>query len=601
MNIKKRIKLNPELVRKILIGVFIFAIVFRCIIAVMMPIKVSMQAGYDDALSINQALNILDGKWLGTYNTGTLSKGLSFTFFLLVNHFSKIPYPLFLCLFNIGAAFAIVRALTPLIKNNYLSGLGFLFLIYSPATLTSDFSLRVYRNSLVFASVLFVLAGILGLYLRRRETIEKRIPWSLVLIVAFPFFWYLREDSIWIMPLYIVATGCTFFGIIVTERLSGATLKEWVRNFWLMLKGTSKKKIISNLLLLMAPLLFTFGESLLISKMNQDHYGIFTTNDRTKTSFAKLTENLIRIDNSGYDSKSIAEDSGIWVSKKTFAEAQKVSPTFAKYHKGIDWMLKESIWPDVWPVQNKELPGDMFVWGLREMFQREGLYKNGRANEEVFKKMNQELAEAFKSGELKQKKMFFVSKQSNGKKLEDMGKVFNYLGAGIIEATSYKSYQIGYSGSFFMPNQPAKMILKLLNVKTLPTTKKGMNAEVKRTKPLVLLISGIIWLYRIVSPVLLFVSLGALMIFTAGYFKREARRKVLGDYMIISLGLLLTYLLYLFGVSWFSTWAPNAKDLFMFFYTGAGVPLVQVIELLSVVLIVRNFQNKLFESKASLN
>lgn len=30
-----------------------------------MPVKIYMQAGYDDALSINQALTILDGKWLG--------------------------------------------------------------------------------------------------------------------------------------------------------------------------------------------------------------------------------------------------------------------------------------------------------------------------------------------------------------------------------------------------------------------------------------------------------------------------------------------------------------------------------------------------------
>jgi hypothetical protein len=63
--------------------------------------------------------------------------------------------------------------------------------------------------------------------------------------------------------------------------------------------------------------------------MNEDHYGIFTTNDRTKTSFAKMTEHLIQIDNRGYDTPEIAEDSGIWVSKKTFAKAEEVSPTFA--------------------------------------------------------------------------------------------------------------------------------------------------------------------------------------------------------------------------------------------------------------------------------
>lgn len=173
---EKLTKLDSLMMKRIMIGVFVFAVIFRLGLAVLMPVKIYMQAGYDDALSINQALTILDGKWLGDYGTGTLTKGLSFTFFLLVNHFSHLSYPLFLCLVNIGAAFAMIKALAPLIKNKYLSGLGFLFLIYSPATLTSDFSLRVYRNSLVFAAVLAVLAGILGLYLRRKETIKKKNP-----------------------------------------------------------------------------------------------------------------------------------------------------------------------------------------------------------------------------------------------------------------------------------------------------------------------------------------------------------------------------------------------------------------------------------------
>lgn len=139
--------------------------------------------------------------------------------------------------------------------------------------------------------------------------------------------------------------------MIVQNQPLGTSMKEGLHTFWHLLRKTNKQKLVGNLLLLIAPILLTLGESLAISKMNQNYYGIFTTNDRTKTSFAKLTENLIQIDNSKYDSKDTAENSGIWVSKKTFAEAQKVSPTFAKYRKGIDWMLNESIWPDSWPVK----------------------------------------------------------------------------------------------------------------------------------------------------------------------------------------------------------------------------------------------------------
>ncbi|AXG39899.1 hypothetical protein EGCR1_14300 (plasmid) [Enterococcus gilvus] len=596
MNLIKRWHLNTKK-EKILVGIVVLAILFRLLIALEMPVKVYMQAGYDDALSINQALNILAGKWLGPYNAGILTKGLSFTFFLLVNHFSRLSYPLFLCLIDMLAAVTMVRASAPLIKNKYLSAFGFLFLIYSPATLASDFSLRIYRNSLVFAAVLFVLAGILGLYLRRKDTIHQRLPWSILLMAAFPFFWFLREDSIWLVPFYVVATVFTLLGILAGKGPLGGSPKEKIRTFWQSVKTTKKRKILGNFLLLIAPVLFTVGESLLISKMNEDHYGIFTTNDRTKTSFAKMTEHLIQIDNRGYDTPEIAEDSGIWVSKKTFAKAEEVSPTFAKYHQGIHWMLNDSIWPDSWPVKNGELPGDMFVWGLREMFQREGLYKDGRKNEKVFKKINRELEQGFKSGQLTKKNMLFVSKQSNGKKLEDLSKVANYMKAGIIETTLYKSYQTSYGGSIFVPEQPAEKVLDLVNVRSVSTIKKGMEAEAKRTRPIVRIVNGMIWIYRILSPLLMLISLGMFVLSTFTYAKKKQTRAVLSEYLIIVLGLLLTYIVYLFGVSWFATWAPKGKGLFMFFYTGAGVPLIQVLQLLGLSLVMRKAKGDLFIKK----
>ncbi|MFM2487219.1 hypothetical protein ABW365_01285 [Enterococcus avium] len=178
-----------------------------------------------------------------------------------------------------------------------------------------------------------------------------------------------------------------------------------------------------------------------------------------------------------------------------------------------------------------------------------------------------------------------------------MRKVCNYIGAGVIETTFYRSYQTSYGGSIFVENQPAEVVLDLINVKSVSTLKEGMEAEERRTKPFVFVINGIIWIYRIISPILLLASLGAILLFTIAYFKKKRNRPVLADYLIIFLGVLLTYTVYLFGVSWFATWAPGGKGLFMFFYTGAGVPLMQIIELLSVTLIFRNAKGKLFENK----
>ncbi|HAQ1743094.1 TPA: glucosyltransferase, partial [Enterococcus faecium] len=45
-----------------------------------------MSATYDDQLLIRYAQNILDGKWLGEYTTTTLSKGISYSLFLVLAH-----------------------------------------------------------------------------------------------------------------------------------------------------------------------------------------------------------------------------------------------------------------------------------------------------------------------------------------------------------------------------------------------------------------------------------------------------------------------------------------------------------------------------------
>lgn len=54
-----------------------------------------MSATYDDQLLIRYAQNILDGKWLGEYTTTTLSKGISYSLFLVLAHKLHLSYAVF--------------------------------------------------------------------------------------------------------------------------------------------------------------------------------------------------------------------------------------------------------------------------------------------------------------------------------------------------------------------------------------------------------------------------------------------------------------------------------------------------------------------------
>lgn len=559
--------------------VLVIATILRIILAYLIPVKVYMQAEYDDALSINQALFILDGKWLGPYDIETLSKGFSYTFFLLISHFSRIPYPIFLVLFNILAGAGITLAFKPLIKNRFMLGLSYLFLIYSPITLSSDFSLRIYRNSLIFGTVLLLLAGIIGFYLRRKSPFKKQLPWLLLQVVVLPFFWYLREDSIWIVPLY-----GTVILLVLFDRLHD-------------LKKANKPKIMGLMkqtALLAMPFLSLLLVTLGISQINFKHYQIFTVNDRTKTSFAEITKYLIQIDNSKWDNPEIVNNEAVWVSKNTFKKAMEASPTLAEYEDEIRWMQEESFWPDTWPLEIDEVPGDMTIWGLRDAFKKGGLYKSGAENERVFKKISQELQTAFDEGKFEKKKTLFISKQSNGKQVADIPKVLTYTATGIRETTMYTSYNTSYGGSIFIPGSPAIDILELLNVQPLAMASVQTSYEYERTKSYVLIGNIIIKAYKILSPILALVSLFVYLFAIKSFVKMTDKneRERLFTFLLIITGLGLTYLLYLFGVSWFATWAPGGKGIFMSFYTGAGVPLMQLIELLCMTLLFQSLQKR---------
>ena len=58
MSRKNQFTLNTLAKGRLFAFLIIVAIIVRVVLAVEMPVKIYMQAGYDDALSINQALTI---------------------------------------------------------------------------------------------------------------------------------------------------------------------------------------------------------------------------------------------------------------------------------------------------------------------------------------------------------------------------------------------------------------------------------------------------------------------------------------------------------------------------------------------------------------
>jgi len=97
----------------------------------------------------------------------------------------------------------------------------------------------------------------------------------------------------------------------------------------------------------------------------------------------------------------------------------------------------------------------------------------------------------------------------------------------------------------------------------------------------------IIQVYRDLTPIWLVICGFGLVIILIGSLFSKAQLKIFRGLLLIIVGIGLSYLIFLIGVSWFCSWAPERKDLFMMIYTGAGVPVIQWIEILMFIGIIQ--------------
>ena len=79
---------------KIFWAVVLGLTLFRVALFLSIPVEALANADHDDLLQVNQGCFLFAGQWLGPYNSRTLSKGISFPFFLAVCKWLCMPYGL---------------------------------------------------------------------------------------------------------------------------------------------------------------------------------------------------------------------------------------------------------------------------------------------------------------------------------------------------------------------------------------------------------------------------------------------------------------------------------------------------------------------------
>jgi hypothetical protein len=323
---------------------------------------------HDDLLFINQAYNLLDGKWLGPFNQLTLIKGPFYALFIAISYYLDIPLLVAQQLVYALASFVTILAIYPLVKQKWILFILFYFLLFNPFSYNYPGVGRIFRCGLYASLGLLSLSCYIGLHVRSKQLWTKNILWSLGAGIALSAFWNTREESIWIIPSLLLLSTLAYFDLRRLPR--------------------SKAFILAGLYLL--PLLILQGTNFTLKLMNQKHYGVFATIELNTPEFKSAYGGLIGV-------KSDKWRQFFPVVKEVRESVYAVSPTFRELKPFIEDSIGKK-WRDF--IGADDLPASFFIWALRDSVASAGYYKNGPDTLRFYQKIGDEINEACVAGKL---------------------------------------------------------------------------------------------------------------------------------------------------------------------------------------------------------
>lgn len=348
-----------------------------------------LSTGYDDIMQMKNAVTMTAGDWLGgSYFYTSMAKNVGYPLFLAIGQWLNISYGFLYGAVIIFASLIFVKAISPIFSSRKLLLLIYVIILFAP--INHEAFYRIYRNALVPWFFLLVLSCMIALFIRHKEKVSKQIPWSIGAMASIMYFWILREDSIWIFPFVFTAS----IMIIIVN---------------LPLVWRQRREFIHKTLLALLPLSGIIAVSIITSAINYSHYGIWAMNDRTQTYAPKAMSLIYRID----DGRT--KDKDVWASRESMRLAINESPTLRKIGDRV--LASYNLWAG---GEELELKGDISQWSLRFAVEEEGYYHgNARKTNTFYKKVYEELTEAFRSGKLHKKPGIYLSSQTGAFHISD--------------------------------------------------------------------------------------------------------------------------------------------------------------------------------------
>lgn len=321
----------------------------------------------DDTLMVNLAQSISAGNWLGEYNWLTMSKHSFFALWLAFLNAIHLNVLVGGQLLFAGACFVLLAALKPALKTNLARLFVFGITLFTPAT-WAESSLRVYRDNIYPALLLYVLAAFVGAFLRYKEAPRKAIPYYIAAGLAMGAAWLTHEDNALLLPFIFCAAAAYFVFVFGTRQ--------------------SRGEKIAKAGLFLVPFLLWGGCLAAWSGMNYQYYGRFIISDFTSSEFNDAMGAFARVCPEEQQRYNL-------IPYSTRLKLYEVSPTFATVQPYLE---NDEIYNGYGSVETKELNSGGVHWAIRKAAGNAGYYKDAKTAEQFYSKVAEEVNEACEKG-----------------------------------------------------------------------------------------------------------------------------------------------------------------------------------------------------------
>ncbi len=394
-------------VSKVIIG---FSMLIRVLLQLQLPVWARASFTVDDYLMARYANSIVETGWLGNYDYFAMNKLPGYAFFLAINDKLGLPYMLSVGLFYCLACYIFLVAIRKIAKNEAVSLLCYLLLLFSPAMFDDHIAQKIYRMALIPPLVIIIVSSYLVLYVERKRGIKKNLGWVIGASLGYAAFYIIREDSSWFM-CFILGASAVLLGLYIIENWKKAKLFGYVKYIAMLASPIIAGTIAVNA----------------ISLVNYNKYGVYAKNDFNETHFSSVCGALMRIEPE-------EEIPRVYISKSTLDRAMEASPTLRQMQEAMEKRYAD-------PASPGNIDGEfykaMFVWNFRWAAGESGLYTDAVETDKFFEQVYNELSAAFDDGTFEKRKALVLSPWARPIREGDIDGIVKYSLQGYRDIISY--------------------------------------------------------------------------------------------------------------------------------------------------------------------